>query len=79
VGSRSSGLRSAISSAFAIAWRVAHTLAQIRFWTTSCLPTNQKLSRRDPHRKASQPAVALMLYTQQAASVEPKFYLQSAK
>jgi hypothetical protein len=46
---------------------------------TSGLPTIQKLSQRDPHRKASQPAVALMLYTQQAASVEPKFYLQSAK
>jgi hypothetical protein len=29
------------------------------------LPTIQKLSCRDPHRKASQPAVALMLYTQQ--------------
>jgi hypothetical protein len=46
---------------------------------TSGLPTIQKLSQRDPHRKASQPAVALMLYTQQAASVAPKFYLQSAK
>ncbi len=28
------------------------------------LPTNQKLSYRDPHRKAGQAAVALMHYTQ---------------
>jgi hypothetical protein len=44
---------------------------------TSGLPTIQKLSHRHTHCKASQPAVALMLYTQQpdGESVGPKFCL----
>jgi hypothetical protein len=46
------------------------------------LPFFQKSSHRDPHRKAGQPSVALMLYTQQfwlQKRSDLKFCLQSAK